>query len=55
MKVSYASNTNVRRDADVDVAIEWTRWFYVSTIEATRGLTPDELGYNPNQRRTDTR
>jgi hypothetical protein len=47
VKGSYANNTNVRRDSDVDVAVEWTRWFYVSTIEATRGLTPDQLGYNP--------
>jgi hypothetical protein len=46
VKGSYASNTNVRRDSDVDVAVEWTRWFYVSTIEATRGMTPEEL-YNP--------
>lgn len=47
VKGSYANNTNVRRDSDVDVAVEWTRWFYVSTIEATRGMTPDQLGYDP--------
>lgn len=47
VKGSYANNTNVRRDSDVDIAVEWTRWFYVSTIEATQGMTPDQLGYNP--------
>lgn len=47
VKGSYANNTNVRRDSDVDVAVEWTRWFHVDTIEATRGMTPQQLGYNP--------
>ena len=26
-KGSYANNTNVRRDADVDIAVEWTDTF----------------------------
>jgi len=49
VKGSYASNTNVRRDSDVDVAVEWTDWYYVDTIPATAGMTPAELGYSPIQ------
>ncbi len=30
VKGSYANNTNVRRDSDVDIAVEWT-----ATIEVT--------------------
>jgi hypothetical protein len=46
-KGSYANNTNVRRDADVDVAVEWTQEFKVQTWGATEGMTPDQLGYTP--------
>lgn len=46
-KGSYANNTNVRRDSDVDVAVEWTRWYFVSTVQATQGMTPNQLGYAP--------
>jgi hypothetical protein len=49
VKGSYASNTNVRRDSDVDVAVEWTDWHYVATVEATTGMTPTQLGYDPVQ------
>lgn len=47
VKGSYASNTNVRRDSDVDVAVEWTEWAYVSTIPQTKDMTPEQLGYTP--------
>lgn len=46
-KGSYANNTNVRRDADVDVAIEWTSTFKVMTWGETLGMTPEQLGYVP--------
>ncbi len=46
-KGSYANNTNVRRDADVDVAVEWTAAFHVMTGDKTKGLTPAQLGYTP--------
>ena len=46
-KGSYANNTNVRRDADVDVAVEWTEEFKVLTWGATEGMTPQQLGYTP--------
>lgn len=47
VKGSYASNTNVRRDSDVDVVVEWTEWAYVSTITETKHITPAQLGYTP--------
>jgi tRNA nucleotidyltransferase (CCA-adding enzyme) len=31
VKGSHKNNTNVRQDADVDVCVEWTEFFYVST------------------------
>ena len=43
-KGSYATNANVRRDADVDIAVEWTATAYVNTWGETAGLGPDELG-----------
>jgi hypothetical protein len=46
-KGSYANNTNVRRDADVDVAVEWTQEFKVLTWGATEGMTAAQLGYTP--------
>lgn len=46
-KGSYANNTNVRRDADVDIAIEWTETFKVKTQGDAEGKTPAELGYTP--------
>ena len=47
VKGSYASNTNVRRDSDVDVAVEWTRWSYVLRLFDAVGKTAAELGYEP--------
>ena len=38
-------NTNVRRDADVDVAAEWTDTFKVHTWRDTAGMTAEQLGY----------
>jgi hypothetical protein len=46
-KGSYANNTNVRRDADVDVAVEWTETAKVMTWGDTAGMTPVQLGYTP--------
>ena len=34
VKGSYKNNTNVRSDADVDVCVEWTDFFYVGTVES---------------------
>jgi hypothetical protein len=47
VKGSYANNTNVRRDADVDVAAEWTDTFKVHTWGDTAGMTAEQLGYVP--------
>jgi hypothetical protein len=47
VKGSYANNTNVRRDADVDIAVEWANTQIVSTWGDTAGLSPAELGYQP--------
>jgi hypothetical protein len=46
-KGSYANNTNVRRDADVDVAVEWIEQFKVMTWGKTEGMTAEQLGYIP--------
>jgi hypothetical protein len=46
-KGSYANNTNVRRDADVDVAVEWNSTIKVGTWGKTAGMSPQELGYTP--------
>jgi hypothetical protein len=48
-KGSYANNTNVRRDADVDVAVEWTNTIKVGTWGKTANMTPAQLGYTPAQ------
>jgi len=47
VKGSYANNTNVRRDADVDVAIEWTNTAMVMTWGETADMSPAQLGYTP--------
>lgn len=49
VKGSYASNTNVRRDSDVDVVVEWTSWSYVHKAFQAVGKTAAELGYRPIQ------
>lgn len=46
-KGSFANNTNVRRDADVDVAVEWNETIKVNTWGDTAGMTPAQLGYTP--------
>jgi hypothetical protein len=46
-KGSYANNTNVRRDADVDVAVEWTNTFKVGRVGDAVGMSPEDLGYTP--------
>lgn len=49
VKGSYATNTNVRRDSDVDVAVEWTRWSYVMKAFDAVDKTPEQLGFTPIQ------
>src|SRR3954465_4654842 len=44
VKGSYANNTNVRRDSDVDVAVEWTSWSYISKVNDAVSLSWDQLG-----------
>lgn len=44
VKGSYANNTNVRRDSDVDIAVEWTRWAYISKSNEAAPLSWAELG-----------
>jgi hypothetical protein len=46
-KGSYANNTNVRRDADVDIAVEWNETIKVHTWGDTTGMTHSQLGYTP--------
>lgn len=46
-KGSYANGTNIRRDSDVDIAVEWTQEFKVNTWGETEGMTADQLGYTP--------
>ncbi len=47
VKGSYATRTNVRRDADVDIAVEWRNTFRVDTWGKTAGMTAAQLGYTP--------
>ena len=44
-KGSYANNTNVRADSDVDIAVEFTNIVYVDSDD---GRTPAQLGYGPS-------
>lgn len=44
VKGSYANNTNVRRDSDVDIAVEWNAWAYISRANEAKKYTWDELG-----------
>jgi hypothetical protein len=46
-KGSYANNTNVRRDADVDIAVEWNETIKVKKWGDTETMTPAQLGYTP--------
>lgn len=47
VKGSYANNTSVRRDADVDIAVEWRNTAKVSTWGKTEVISPAQLGYTP--------
>lgn len=44
VKGSYANNTNVRRDSDVDIAVEWNSWAYISRANEARDYTWQQLG-----------
>lgn len=43
-KGSYANNTNVRRDSDVDIAVEWKTWAYVSKTNQASKYSWHHLG-----------
>ena len=43
-KGSYANNTNVRRDSDVDIAVEWTHWAYVTKVRQAADQPWDRIG-----------
>lgn len=44
VKGSYANNTNVRRDSDVDIAVEWKSWAYISKTNEAAKYDWAELG-----------
>lgn len=44
VKGSYANNTNVRQDSDVDIAVEWKAWAYISRVNEAKKYSWDELG-----------
>jgi len=46
VKGSYANNTNVRRDSDVDIAVEWKSWAYVSRTNQATDHSWTQLGVN---------
>lgn len=46
VKGSYANNTNVRQDSDVDIAVEWKRWSYVERVNEAKDYSFDQLGIN---------
>jgi hypothetical protein len=59
-KGSYANNTNVRHDSDVDVSVEYTGVEYFDLTGELEGLTRDDVGfdevtnpYSPNQLKSD--
>lgn len=43
-KGSYANNTNVRLDSDVDIAVEFTGIFYYDLIGQLKDATPQDAG-----------
>lgn len=43
LKGSYKNNTNVRRDSDVDIAVEWKTWQYVTKSNEAAPLTWEQL------------
>lgn len=54
-KGSYANNTNIRSDSDVDIAVECTEAFYWEKSEgiSTPEIMPYDGGWNPNRLRTE--
>src|SRR6476469_1266480 len=44
-KGSYANNTNVRLDSDVDICVEWRDTFAVDKIGNAKDATPQQLNY----------
>jgi hypothetical protein len=51
IKGSYANNTNVRLDYDVDIAVEWYGFFYYDLVLDAKDKTASDVGIVPN---TDT-
>jgi hypothetical protein len=47
-KGSYANNTNVRLDYDVDIAVEYRGFFYYDLELDLKGKSPDNVGMPPN-------
>lgn len=50
VKGSYANNTNVRRDSDVDIAVEWNSWAFISRVNDARSYSWDQLGVSTTDR-----
>ncbi len=44
VKGSYACGTNVRRDSDVDIAVEWNAWSYISRENEAKKYSWEQLG-----------
>jgi predicted nucleotidyltransferase len=44
VKGSYANNTNIRQDSDVDIAVEWKRWSYIEKVNDASPYTWNQLG-----------
>jgi predicted nucleotidyltransferase len=44
VKGSYATGTNVRRDSDVDIAVEWKSWSYISRANEAMRYSWEQLG-----------
>lgn len=47
VKGSYANNTNVRLDSDVDICVEWQSTFAVSRMGSAVDASAGALGYSP--------
>jgi predicted nucleotidyltransferase len=44
VKGSYANKTNVRRDSDVDIAVEWKSWAYITRVNDALKYSWPQLG-----------
>jgi hypothetical protein len=44
VKGSYANNTNVKADSDVDIAVEWKAWAYISKTNKAADMAWGQLG-----------